>query len=1079
MVLALLLCENHLVLGIKLKFYVKPKQKSMKKVLLFGLSLLMVTTMSFAQDRTVSGKVTSAEDGSTLPGVNVVLKGTTNGAVTDIDGNYKLTVPEDGGTLTFSFIGLVSQEVEIGSRSVIDMNMESDIQQLSEVVVSALGVERETKALGYSVQSVDSEAITAAKETNLVNSLTGRIAGVQVTGSSGAVGASSRIVLRGPNSITGDNQPLFIVDGVPIDNGARGNSSSGGGTDYGNGAGEMNPDDIESITVLKGPNAAALYGSRASNGVILITTKSGKGTTGIGVSVSHQTTFQNPLRLPDFQNSYGQGASSDTFEWIDGSAADGGVDESWGPPLDVGLEFVQWTSDGQYPEPWVSQPDNLKDYLETGVQNSTNVSLTGGDDKGNFRLSLGNLDETGMMYNTDLKRKNLGLSAGYNLSDKLRAEFTANYMLQSSDNRPVSGYTGQNPIQQFIWSGRNVDYAALKDYENLPISRAGNGAGISPINWNTRFQNNPYWSADNLINNQKKDRLFGAARFTYKITDFLSIMGRTGMDYWTEDRERIVPQGAESELNGSYDRQSFTRREINSDFLLMFNKTYGDIAVNVNLGGNIRDENYYWLTGSAPELELPEVYNLSNVKSGVLVTTRNNQERKKVNSIYGSAQIGFRNYLFLDVTGRNDWSSTLPDGDNSYFYPSVNVSAVVTDIFDIQSNILSFLKVRGGWAKVGSDTDPFNLSQTFRFNDKFGAILAPTVNRYNPGVVDGAALKNPELTPEFTTSIEAGLDARFWGGRLNLDFTYYSTSTTDQIIPISISAASGYQSRFTNLGEMTNKGIELQLSGTIIDSDIKWDMYLNFAQNTNEVVSLAEGLDQLTLGGQWNVDIQAVPGQPYGTIFGPAFVRDPNGNIINTNGIPDVDPEFKDIGNVTPDFTGGIGTSISWKGIKLDALVDGKFGGDIYSMTYSWGRYAGVLEETLLGREGGIVGPGVMVDPAGDGTTYIPNNVVVPSKIYNQSTYSNSIAESSIFDATYVKLRHVTIGYTFNNSLFGNFPIKDLKVSVVGRNLALLYSKVPHIDPETGFSSGNDDLGQEFGQLPSARSVGFNVSFKF
>ena len=1026
--------------------------------------------MAFAQDRTVSGKVTSGEDDSAIPGVNVVVKGTTTGAVTDLDGNFKLLVPADGGTLIFSFIGFVAQEVEIGSRSVIDIQLATDVQQLSEIVISALGVERETKALGYSVQTVDAESMTQARETNLINALHGKVAGVNITGSSGAVGASSRIVLRGPNSITGTNSPLFIVDGVPIDNSARGNAGSGGGTDYGNGAGELNPDDIESLTVLKGPNAAALYGSRASNGVILITTKSGKGSKGIGVSVNHTTTFENPLRLPDFQNSYGQGASANSFEWIDGSAGDGGVDESWGPPLDVGLEFVQWTSDGQFPEPWVSKPDNLKDFLETGVTNSTNVSLTGGDDNGNFRLSVGNLSQTGMMYNTDLTRRSLSMAAGYNLSDKLRAEFTTSYMNQKSDNRPVTGYNGQNPIQQFIWSGRNVDYAALKDYRNLPISRAGNGAGIAPINWNTRFQNNPYWSADNVINNQLKDRLYGNVRFTYQITDYLSIMGRTGMDYWTEDRERIRAQGTDNNPNGYYQRQSFTRKEVNSDFLLTFNKDFNEFAVNVLFGGNLRADRAYQVIGTAPELELPNVYNLSNVKSGVLVTTSNFTSRKKVHSLYGSAQIAWRNYLFLDLTARNDWSSTLPEENNSYFYPSVNVSAVVSDIFEFQSDILSFLKVRGGWAEVGSDTGPYNLVQTMAFGTKFGSVLSPTVS---------GTLLNPELRPEITSSFEAGLDARFFKGRLNLDFTYYSTATTDQIIPISISSASGYDQRLTNIGEMTNNGIEIQLGGTIIDGEFTFDMYANFAKNTNKVVSLAEGLDQLILGGQWSVDIQARPGQPYGTLFGPAFQKDSNGNIINVNGIPQIDTEFKPIGNITPDFTGGIGATLTWKGIRLDALVDGKFGGDIYSMTYTWGRYAGILEETLLGREGGLVGPGVMLDPAGDGTTYIPNDVVVPAKVYNQLAFSNSIAESSIFDATYVKLRHVTLGYTFNNSLFGNFPIEELQVSIVGRNLALLYSKVPHIDPETAFSTANADLGQEFGQLPSARSVGFNVSFKF
>jgi len=1036
----------------------------------FVLSLVMAVTMSFAQERTVSGKVTAVDDGSALPGVNVVVKGTTTGTVTDVDGNYKLVIPSENSTLVFSFIGLATEQVVVGSRSVIDVQMTSDVTQLSEVVVTAFGVEREEKALGYAVQSVDGSELTKAREPNVVNSLAGKIAGVQITNGSGAVGSSSRIVLRGASSITGNNQPLFVVDGVPISNTTPGNSSPFGGTDFGNGAADVNPDDIETITVLKGPNAAALYGSRASNGVILITTKSGKGSQGIGLSVNSSTQFERPLKLPDFQNSYGQGASSDYFQWIDGSAGDGGVDESWGPPLDVGLDFVQWTSNGEYPEPWVSQPDNVKDFFETGVTLTNNVSLTGANDNGNFRLSITNLDQTGTLPNTDYSRQNYSMNAGYNLTNKLRGDFSANYVRGHSDNRPSLGYTGQNPIQQFIWSGRNVDFAALENYKDLPISTAGLGAGISPVNWNTRFQNNPYWASDNIINSLDRDRVFGNLRISYKINDNLSVFARTGIDYYTDEQTRIRAQGVESTTNGNgfFSKLASTREEINSDFLISFNKAISEnFHLTLNAGGNQLRQRLKQLSGTAPELELPGVYNLSNVKSGVNVLTSDFSTNKRINSLYGSGQFAFKNYLFLDFTARNDWSSTLPEDNNSYFYPSVTLSAVISDILAIDSDLLSFLKIRGGWAQVGSDTSPYQLTQTFAFGSSWGSILEPT---------EGDRLLNPELKPEITTSFEAGLDARFLDGRILLDVTYYDSKSSDQIIPIQITGASGYLSRNANIGEISNKGIELQLSGDVVrKGDFGWNMALNFARNVNEVVELAPGLDQLTLGGQWNVNVEARVGQPYGALFGPAFKRSPDGDIIHDKGLPETDETFQVIGNVTPQWTGGINNTFTFKGVLLNVLIDGKYGGDMYSMTTTWGRYSGVLEETIFGRETGIVGVGVIDN--GDGT-FSENDVIVPAEDYNKAAYSNSIAESSIFDATYFKLRQVQLGYTLPNSVIGKLPFRDVTVSVVGRNLALLYSTVPHVDPESAFSSSNGNQGLEFGQIPSNRSLGFNISFK-
>ncbi len=1046
----------------------------MKRLLLSCVTmvLMLASLQVSAQDRTVSGRVTSNEDGSALPGVNVLLKGTAIGVQSDADGRFSLSVPSTGGTIVFSFIGLKTSEVEIGTQSVIDIALESDVNVLNEVVVTAFGVQQSKKGLGYAVQEVKGEQFTSAREQNIISSLSGKVAGAQITSSSGAVGSSTRIVLRGASSITGNNQPLFVVDGIPISNRATGNSGSGGGTDFGNGAADINPDDVETLTVL-GPNAAALYGSRASNGVILITTKSGKGTKGLGVSVNTSLQFDRPMRLPDFQNSYGQGASDSYFEYIDGSAGDEGVDESWGMPLDVGLEAVQWNSNGR-PAPWVSQPDNLKDFFDTGVLATQNVALSGANDKGNFRLSLTNLKQTGTLPNTDLSRRTVAVNAGLNLTSKLSTDFSVNYIKGKSDNRPQTGYTGQNPIQQFIWSGRNVDFNALKDYKNLPLATTGLGAGYSPVNWNDRFQNNPFWAAHNNINANDKDRVFGNVKANYKLTDWLSVFVRTGVDYFTESQVRIRAKGIESTTNGNgfYQEYTETNYESNTDFLLSFRKDIAtDFVLAASAGANRRDEKFSQLIGTAPELELPGVYNLSNVKSGVAVTTTNFKNNKRVNSVYGSLNLSYKNYLFLDLTGRNDWSSTLPSEENSYFYPGVSVSAALSDILGIESNTLSFLKVRGSWVQVGSDTQPYNLIQTFAFRAPWGSVLSPS---------EANSLLNPQLKPEITTSLEFGVDASFFQGRLNAGITVYDKTTNDQIIPVQVSGASGYTSRNTNIGEMTNKGIELQLGGSPVklSNGFEWNVVVNWARNINEVTELAPGLEALNIpgGGQWNVTVQARVGEPYGAIFGPGFVKDPKGNIVHgDNGLPLIDETYRVLGNVTPQWTGGITNTFSFKGLTLDVLVDGRYGGDIYSMTTTWGRYSGVLEETLKGRETGIVGTGVIAN--GDGT-FRKNDVVVTAEQYNKAAYSNDVAESSVFDGSYIKLRQLQLGYRIPNSLLGNFPIKDITVSIVGRNLALLYATIPHVDPETSFNSGNAGLGIEFGQIPTNRSIGFNVNFK-
>jgi len=1048
----------------------------MKKLIqLIFLFVLTGATALYAQTRVITGTVTSSVEGEgPIPGVTVLVKGTTIGAITDADGKYSITVPANATTLIFSYIGMKSLEVEIAGRTVINGVLESDLIGLEEVVVTALGITRQKKAIGYAVQEVAGEELTKAREANVVNSLSGKVAGVNITSSSGAVGASSRVELRGASSITGDSQPLYVIDGIPMDNSNYSTAYDGGGFDTPNGISDVNPDDIESVSVLKGPTAAALYGLRAANGVIVITTKKGKiGKKEIGISFNSTTSFERPLVIPSFQNSYGQGPNKDFFYWTDGTNDHGGVDESWGPPLDRGLNFTQWNSytvDGA-PLPWISQPDNVKDFYDTGVTLNNNLSFTGGTDKLGYRLSMGYMDQTGIIPNSNIQKYNINGNANYNFTEKLNVAFNVNYSKTTSDQLPTVGYTDENPIQQTIWSGRNVDFKALKDWRNLPLADPNTPAAGTPINWNTQFQNNPYWVLDNNKNGLDKDRIIGGLNLSYQLLSSLRISAKTSIDQYSQLTTEKKAIGTNSFPNGYYRENARRYLESNSEVLLTFSKSLtSDIDVDLNFGGNTMYRHYTRLTGVAPQLELPNLYTLSNVKAGVTTTLNNNRTEEKINSIYGFGTIAYKNALFLEFTGRNDWASVLPVDGNSFFYPSVTMSALITDLFKISSPVLSYAKVRGGWSKVGGTgiLGPYQLEQTYAYRDnKWGSVAL----MYNPDL-----LSNPKIKPESKTSMEAGLELRLFNNKIRFDATYYNMKSSDLIVDVEISAASGYVYAKNNVGEMTNKGYEIMLGLTPVDANgLVVDVDFNFYKNYNKVTSLG-GLESLILGGQWNVDVQAREGQPYGVIFGPGYLKDDDGNIIHKDGLTLVDPDYRILGNYQPDWRGGISLRASYKGFSLNTTLDGKFGGDVYSMTTTWGRYAGVLEETLLGRETGLVGVGVK--DSGDGV-YVPNDVVVSAKRYNQIAFDNAVAEGSVFDASYVKWRELIFSYNLPAKWLDTTPIKKATLSFVGRNLAILYKNAPHIDPETAFSSENNYLGMEFGQIPSTRSLGFNVNLNF
>lgn len=1021
------------------------------------LFLLLISIGSYAQDRMLKGRILS-KDGTSLPGASIIVKGSDKGTSAASTGEFSLSAPSNA-TLVISFIGYKSQEIAIGSQTLFDISLEEDASILSEVIVTALGIAREKKALGYSVQEVSGKQMTQARTTNFVNALSGKIAGVQVTGSNGAPGASSRVLIRGTSSIGSNNQPLFVVDGIPIDNG---NYGSGTSVDYGNGASSINPDDIDNVSVLKGPSAAALYGSRGANGVILITTKSGKGVKGIGVSVNSNTTFDTPFRQPKWQDEYGQG-NKGLFSFVDGTGkgVNDGVDESWGPKMD-GRLLPQFDSpldaDGKrIPTPFLPHPDNVNQFYQTGKTYTNNIAITGSNEKGDFRLSFTDLNQSGILPNTDYKRRTVSLNAGWNLTKKLSIRATGNYIVDGSENRSNWGL-------YFIWFGRQVDMEKLQDYQ-APGS-------IYQYNWNYNYWTNPYYFLNLSKKYNKKDRIYGNLSATYKFNDWLTLTGRTGTDVYI-DRRKTRGAARIDNLNGakqydSYNEEQIFIRESNSDFLLNATHKFGEFDISANFGANHRSNYYQRNYAGATELAIPRVWNLGNSRQAKVA--ENSYTEKQVNSVYAAANIGFRNYLFVDLTARNDWSSALPSDNRSYFYPSAALSMILTDMFKINSSVLSFAKLRAGIARVGNDTDAYRLVQAYKYENPWGS--TPTLSENN-------AMLNATLKPELTNSYEIGGEIRLWRNRVGLDVTYYNKQSFNQILDVNISQTTGFNSKLLNAGRLENKGVEVQLSATPVKvGGFQWDIAVNWARNQNKVIELAEGLTTYTLGTVRGMTIEARVGEPYGTFFGQGFLRDPSGNIVYDNsGYPRINPTRRILGSFTPKWIGGFMNTFTYKKASLSTLIDVKQGGDIFSQSVNIGRYTGVLKETLLGREEGIIGEGVVNTGTATEPVYVPNTKRISSEEWHKKYYALTNNEETIFDGSYVKLREVKLSYVFSGQVFKKLPFRDLSISVVGRNLLLLHSNVPHIDPETSYYNDGNLQGIENGQVPTTRSVGFNISF--
>jgi TonB-linked SusC/RagA family outer membrane protein len=1022
----------------------------MRKILLIFTMCFALLGSAYAQ-QTVTGTVTD-DDGIGIPGVSIIQKGTSIGTITNIDGSYTMEVPADA-TIVFSFVGLQAVDELVNGRSTIDVTMVASQIGLEEVVVTALGISREKKSLGYSVTEVGGDQISIVKDHNPANSLVGKVAGVVVTQGTGGPGGGSRVIIRGNNSITGNNQPLVVVDGVPIDD----SGSNSGGSVYnstisGGGITDINPDDIESITVLKGPNAAALYGSRAGNGVLLVTTKKGTRGKGLGVTINSNITFDNPMLLPEYQNEYGQGSQGN----VPGNVTDlKGSASSWGPKLD-GSSQLYYTGESR---PYVAQPDNFKDFFETGAKYVNSIALDGGGDNYSVRFSYTNNMTESMLPNSDLKSHNFNIRSLVDLTDKLKLDAKATYFVQEINNRGSQGSEGV--LSTILTMPRNIDINDLMVYQNPEES-------LNSISYGS-LGANPYWMLENDRNENTRERLLGFAKATYEFTDWLSVFTRVGTDATHIKSESVNQPGHHYYGSGRLSFGNSRVSETNADFLAMFKKDLNeDFNLSVNVGGNHSYRTSEGMSIYGENFKIPTRATVANAV--VQRPSYSPMSEKIINSLYGQASLSYQNFIYLDVTGRNDWSSTLGEGNRSYFYPSVTGSVLVNEIFDPEADLFNLLKVRASWANVGNDTAPYQLNSYYNLASD-GYLGLTQLSR--PSVKF-----NPDLKPENIASIEFGVEASMLNNRMFFDVSMYSIKTTDQIYDVPVPASTGYSRFRENIGEMSNKGIEALVGGIPVKTDdFAWEVSFNFSKNTNELVELTEELDSHVLNNtnSGNVRIQATVDGGYGDIYGTTWRTNDAGQIVvDANGRPQSSTDKVLLGNAQPDFLAGLSNTLTYKNLSVRFLIDARIGGEIYSQTNASLVGSGATVESLEFREGGIIVDGVVLQ---DDDTYLQNATSISAQDYWSAV--SGIASENVYKQTNIRLREFVLAYNVPNSMLKNTFIKGANIGLVGRNLFFLYKEIDHVDPEASLGTGNNGQGILSYNLPTPRSIGFNVNIKF
>lgn len=1063
------------------------------------LFLALVVQVALAQEQqTVTGTVTD-DTGLPLPGVNVLIKGTTTGTQTDFDGNYAIDV-QQGEVLVFSYLGLATAEYTVAEVGTIDVVMEPDAAQLDEVVITALGIAREKKSLGYATQEVDGSEVSDVPTTNFMNSLSGKVAGVNIQ-ASGTMGGSSNVVIRGSASLTGNNQALFVVDGTPISNniGNTSNQQSGrGGFDYGNAAADINPNDIASINVLKGAAATALYGSRAANGAIIIETKKGREGRGIGVSVSSTIMMSevDDNTLPVYQDQYGAGygasyASEDGYFLLSDLDGDGireettpfTEDASYGARFDPTRMIYQWNS--IYPQltdtylqasPWVAGANTPNAIWKTGHTAINSVAIDGGTETSSFRLSGTNMMQEGNLPNSEIKRNTLTFSGSHDFTDKFTASANMTYTKTDGLGRYGTGYDSENVMQSFRqWFQTNVDLYQQRDaYFSTGENITWNPNG--PNNLTPIYMDNPYWTRYENYQTDTRNRYFGNMNLNYELNDIFALVGRFSFDTYDELQEERRAVGS-SGVSG-YTRRNNRAAEYNFDLILSFNYDFTDrLNLDGNIGGNLRrNTNEYISATTNGGLNIPGLYSLANSAQGILAPTEI-ESVHMVDGVYARAGLGYDDALFLEGTIRRDRSSTLPIENNVFWYPSISASVLVSNY--LNADWLSFAKVRANYAEVGSDTQPYNVFNTYVIGTPFAG--APTAA--NP-----TALQNAELEPERSKSYELGLEMDFLDNRIGFDFSYYSTDTENQITPVPVSNATGFVQKWLNAGTVQNKGVELMLNLVPVRTeDFMWNLDLNWAKNESEVLELMDGIDNLQLASlQGGISINASPGQPYGAIRGTDYIYDSQGRkVVNENGYYERTSTSNNIiGNIQPDWTGGISNTFTYKNLSLDFLIDIQEGGNIFSLDTWYGFGTGIYDQSVgtndlgnpvrnsLSDGGGIILPGVREDGSQNTTR------VDFSDSNNPYGYARDANKGHVYDASFVKLREASLTYRFGDRILDRIPFTGASISLVGRNLWIIHKEIPYSDPEAGLSAGNIQ-GYQSGAYPAVREIGASIKFNF
>jgi len=1070
----------------------------MKKLLQSLFILLFVATTAIAQERTITGTVTSQEDNLPIPGVSVRVKGTQSGTVTDASGKYSVKVPSGSNVIEFSFIGYAVQSRTVSSAGTINVALASDSKILTDVVVTANAIKREKRTLGYSAPTITSEALSQSGSASPLTAMVGRVPGMNISSSSNTPGSSTRIVFRGGTSIAGNNQALIVIDGVPVDNSSViGGADSRSSVDFGNRANDIDPDDIESITPLLGPAAAALYGSRASNGAVQITTKSGKkGKTQITFNTSN--TFSSILKLPDFQNEYGQGYATDyDANGVTEYYNDSQENWSWGAPFTGKSQEWGQSIDGvRQTKPYSAQTDNIRNFFKTGFATDNNLSFAGGTDKSTFYLALNTLNSDGIFPGAQDVYNKYGVrfNGKTDFSDKFSAGISFNY--NKINARQVAGGQNDNSVfDNVLQTARDIPLDKLGD-----LSNKYNGFGYTDANgilhdnkygYYGSYTLNPYYIIENFTNDDAINRITGNVNLEYKPVSWLTIQDRIGTDTYSERRRQLTPKFSFSPVdsdtnqsnhisNGGYEIDQFNVTEIVNDLMATASHTFNDdFKGSLMVGHNIRQRTTSTnrtATNASAGLVQSGWYNLQNSNGPLNVITDYNSQRRLL-GLYADLNLAYKNYLFLEVTARNDWSSTLPTQNNSFFYPSVSGSFVFSELIK-PNNILSYGKLRASVAQVGNDTDPYQLASTFAKGTilgGFGSTVFPFGNI--AAFQTGSTLGNPNLKPEITTAYEVGTELSFFNNRLGVDFTYYKNKSKNQILATPIPKSTGYAFSVINVGEVQNNGIELTLKGTAVKST-DWDVELfgTYYKNNNKVVDLGD-VDQVVLGGVGGMSIVAAEGRPYGEFYAVTNQTDAQGRTIvdADSGLPLATPTAQYLGSYNPKFQASWGANITFKKHwNLNVLFDTKQGNKLYSRTKDILAFVGVSAETGGQRFGLPFPNSVYLDANG-------NSVVNSSVFYNKQDYFPDLNPGvNVIDGSFVKLRNAGISYSFNKAQLKSLPFSAVSLGVFGNNLFIWTAKENrYVDPEVNSGGATNEQGFDYTAQPSVRNYGFNLKVTF